>query len=108
MGIIGEKLKERGFSKTKLEMLNLVVSISFYIVLLWFVYTSGLLEWQCRGVLVTGKHVTFNPNDPPNLTKQITYINISNETECWTETVCRNITFCYFRVDYPQNMFVGT
>jgi hypothetical protein len=38
MGIIGEKLKEKGWSKTKIEWLSIGITLLFFAVLIWFVF----------------------------------------------------------------------
>lgn len=95
MGVLGESLKERGFSKTKLELLNMAVSGLFIVLLVWFAYSSLLLEGKCRATLFTGEERVYDPDNPPNFTEQVVYINLSLEN-CTQETVCHQIWVCNY------------
>jgi len=101
MGIIGERLKKRGWGKSKIEMLNIVVTLMFFVVLIWFVFESALLEGKCKATLLTGEKVRYDPNDPPNFTEQLVYINISHDN-CWRETVCHQTWVCNYTFDYDD------
>ena len=107
MGIIGEKLKEKGWSKSKVEWLSIGITLLFFAVLIWFVFESALLEGKCRATLLTGERVKYDPNDPPNFTEQLVYINISYMKEnCVREESCTMVWVCNYTYDY-EDCWVG-
>lgn len=104
MGVIGEKLRERGWSKSKIEWLGIGITLLFFVTLIWFVYESALLEGKCRVTLLTGQRVEYDPDEPPNFTEQLVYINISPEN-CMRETICYERWMCNFTYEDATNLW---
>ncbi|MGD9381195.1 MAG: hypothetical protein PVI03_02010 [Candidatus Thorarchaeota archaeon] len=103
MGIIGEKLKEKGWSKTKIEWLSIGITLLFFAVLIWFVFQSAILEGKCKATLLTGEKVLYDPNDPPNFTEQLVYINLSFMLEnCTRVTHTYLVWECNYTYDYDD------
>ncbi len=104
MGVIGEKLKERGWSRSRLELLGIGVSLLFWITLIWLAWASGTLEGKCKATLLTGERVDYDPENPPNFSEQLVYINYSHENCTW-EIICRRQFVCHFEPDYSECWF---
>lgn len=97
MGVIGEKLKEKGWSKSKIELLGIGITLLFFAVLIWFVFESALLEGKCKATLLTGEKIKYDPNDPPNFTEQLVYVNLSfMEQNCSREQRCTMVWVCNY------------
>lgn len=84
-----------------MEWLNLTVTMVFFVVLLYFVFSSALLEGKCVATLLTGQRVKYDPFYPPNFTDQFVWINISPE-KCARVTVCHEQWECNYTYDYDE------
>jgi len=97
MGIIGERLKERGWSKSKIELLSIAITLMFFVVLIWFVFNSAILEGKCKATLLTGQKVKYDPDNPPNFSEQLVFTNLSYmEENCIKVESCHMVWECNF------------
>lgn len=95
VGLIGERL---GWSRTRMEWVNLAVSFGFYVLLLYVLVASGTLEGKCRVALPDGSLMKFDPDNVPNVTEMIVQKKdgLVESGRCWYEVVCEERMFCDF------------
>ena len=103
MGVIGERLRERGWDKSRVELLGIGVTLLFWVTLIWLAWSSGTLEGECRATLMTGEKVSYDPNEPPGFLEQLVYVNWSFIREnCTKEVVCHEVWQCNYSYDEDE------
>lgn len=99
MGVIGERLKEKGWSKSRVEWLGVGLTLVFWATLIYFAWASGTLEGECKAVLPTGAVVSFDPREPPEFLDLVVFVNISPDTDCTYKTYCHEVLECDWQYD---------
>jgi hypothetical protein len=99
LGFVKDKLKKRGWSKSKLELVDMAVSWAFLILLLYAMLATGILEGKCRAMLANGETIGYSLDNPPNFSEQLVMINIDNESNCSYQMVCKETLICH----YPEH-----
>ena len=105
MGFIGERL---GFSKTKVEIISMIVTFGFYALLFYVLVASGTLEQKCRVMLPNGSLIMLDPNEHlPELHDILVQSNRSlvDEGRCWHEVVCREQVVCNYSGRWGEDEF---
>lgn len=94
MGIIGDRL---GWSKTRVEVLSMIVTFGFYVFLFYVLVASGTLEQKCRVMLPNGSLIMLDPNEElPDVHDILVQKNMSlvDDGKCWYEVVCSERMVC--------------
>ena len=108
MGFIGERL---GFSKTKVEIISMIVTFGFYALLFYVLVASGTLEQKCRVMLPNGSLIMLDPNEQlPELHGILVQSNrslVEDDDKCSYRVVCEKRMVCNFSGSWVDESMVG-